>query len=180
MELPSGLNESKKDKQKKIIIWIIWLICEFVLVSGVVLVADYVFHNPLCNFMFKCGCTWNWAGGWDQCNIHSTDPDVAKCPWCSAPSSVNWITQWGVVGTMIFTYYVVAYLPMIICYLKRRKQEKKDFVINEPVGKKTSPALTALNVALRIVMPMVTFFVFGIFVGFMFYITSDYPTFIIE
>ena len=27
----------------------------------------WVFHNRLCNFFFRCGCTWNWAGSWDRC-----------------------------------------------------------------------------------------------------------------
>jgi hypothetical protein len=27
----------------------------------------WIFHNRLCNFFFRCGCTWNWAGSWDRC-----------------------------------------------------------------------------------------------------------------
>lgn len=30
-----------------------------------------VFHNPYCNFLFRCGCTWNWSGGWEKCNFHN-------------------------------------------------------------------------------------------------------------
>lgn len=30
---------------------------------------QYVIHNPTCNFLFKCGCTWHWKGGWKGCNI---------------------------------------------------------------------------------------------------------------
>jgi len=26
----------------------------------------WIFHNVLCNFLFRCGCTWNWAGSWDR------------------------------------------------------------------------------------------------------------------
>jgi hypothetical protein len=26
----------------------------------------WIFHNRLCNFFFRCGCTWNWAGSWDR------------------------------------------------------------------------------------------------------------------
>ena len=26
----------------------------------------WIFHNRLCNFLFRCGCTWNWAGSWDR------------------------------------------------------------------------------------------------------------------
>lgn len=72
-----------------------WSIVEFPIVVAVVFVWEYVFHNPLCSkyeqsslvthskkyadLLFKCGCTWNWAGGWDDCNVHNvTGP---RCPW---------------------------------------------------------------------------------------------------
>lgn len=72
-----------------------WSIIEFLIVVAVVFVWEYVFHNPLCStyeqpsrvthsqdsadLLFKCGCTWNWAGGWDDCNVHNvTGP---RCPW---------------------------------------------------------------------------------------------------
>jgi hypothetical protein len=32
---------------------------------------QYIIHNPTCNFLFKCGCTWQWEGGWKNCNIWS-------------------------------------------------------------------------------------------------------------
>ena len=65
----------------------------------------WVFHNKLCNFFFRCGCTWNWAGSWDRCaeffrifpfvehsrhhflrrcNVHNARGP--RCPWCAAPS----------------------------------------------------------------------------------------------
>jgi hypothetical protein len=65
----------------------------------------WVFHNKLCNFFFRCGCTWNWAGSWDRCAIyfHMLSPFAhscthlsprcnvhnargPRCPWCAAPS----------------------------------------------------------------------------------------------
>jgi hypothetical protein len=26
-----------------------------------------------CDFIFRCGCTWAWAGGVSKCNIHNPD-----------------------------------------------------------------------------------------------------------
>jgi hypothetical protein len=54
--------------------------------------VEYVFHNPYCNLLFRCGCTWNWSGGWEKCNFHNlTGP---KCPWCSAPWPLYHFTDW--------------------------------------------------------------------------------------
>ena len=39
------------------------------------------FMAPLCGFMFKCGCVWNWAGADSLCNIHHALPP--HCPWCA-------------------------------------------------------------------------------------------------
>ncbi len=36
---------------------------------------------PFCNVLFRCGCTWSWAGGTRHCNIHRRN--VPHCPWCS-------------------------------------------------------------------------------------------------
>ena len=66
---------------------------------------SWIFHNKLCNFLFRCGCTWNWAGSWDRyvnafsislrsssirnssscsCNVHNARGP--RCPWCATPS----------------------------------------------------------------------------------------------
>ncbi|RMF64116.1 MAG: hypothetical protein D6743_09750 [Calditrichaeota bacterium] len=39
-----------------------------------------VFLLPFCGFMYKCGCTYLWAGSAETCNIHLSG--VAHCPWC--------------------------------------------------------------------------------------------------
>ena len=42
---------------------------------------DWVWHNPYCAVLFRCGCTFPWAGGWAKCNVHHADGP--KCPWCN-------------------------------------------------------------------------------------------------
>ena len=44
-----------------------------------------LFHDKVCGFVAKCGCTWPWAGGWRRCNVHNhTGP---RCPWCVASAA---------------------------------------------------------------------------------------------
>ncbi len=79
-----------------------------VLRSLVVLLAlwvfDYCFHNPFCNAMYRCGCTWNWAGGWDKCNVHN--PTGPRCPWCAAKPTVVWLVLDKTVITIAFLVYI--------------------------------------------------------------------------
>ena len=43
-----------------------WLLLavELVIVVGIFLLFAKVFHNKSCGTVFRCGCTWDWAGGW--------------------------------------------------------------------------------------------------------------------
>jgi len=45
-----------------------------------VTLAAATFH-PLCDLVFRCGCTWFFAGAADHCNIH--DPAPPNCPPCN-------------------------------------------------------------------------------------------------
>ncbi|CAL1172065.1 unnamed protein product [Cladocopium goreaui] len=50
-----------------------------------------VVHNKFCNWLFRCGCTWEWAGGWNKCNVRNAFGP--KCPWCVARLSISWTTD---------------------------------------------------------------------------------------
>lgn len=45
-----------------------------------------VFLLPFCDLMYKCGCTYLWAGGVDLCNVYV--PGVPHCPWCEARNPI--------------------------------------------------------------------------------------------
>jgi hypothetical protein len=62
-----------------------------------------IIHNKFCNFLFKCGCTWNWDGGWKDCNVHNAEGP--RCPWCCARSNVSWTTDYMLTAFMIITYF---------------------------------------------------------------------------
>lgn len=68
---------------------LMWTFGEVVVASNFCFFFNNVIHNPYCNFLFRCGCTWNWEGGWDDCNYHKHG--VPKCPWCLAKATA-WTT----------------------------------------------------------------------------------------
>ena len=42
-----------------------------------------VLLTPLCGFLFRCGCTWPWAGFDSACNIREPSAPY-HCPWCAS------------------------------------------------------------------------------------------------
>ena len=64
---------------------------------------ERIIHNPFCNWLFKCGCTWNWDGGWNRCNVFNT-VGAPKCPWCTAASNVSWTTDHFLFALMTLTF----------------------------------------------------------------------------
>lgn len=47
-------------------------------------VLDAFFRPMACNAIFRCGCSWGWAGGGSTCNVHDSIPPAQRCPWCMA------------------------------------------------------------------------------------------------
>ena len=45
------------------------------------MVSASVLMPPVCNLVFKCGCSWLWTTAAAHCNIHNAAPP--HCPWCS-------------------------------------------------------------------------------------------------
>lgn len=92
--------------------------------------VDTLFENKYCDFMFHCGCTWNWAGGWNQCNVYNNSlPDRLKCPFCNAKGSV-------VILTLFYLWTIVLY--WIIFAIQKRYwapreilDQKKQLLIRE-------------------------------------------------
>lgn len=80
---------------------------EFILASGICYGFERVIHNKYCDFLFKCGCTWSWAGGWSDCNF--LKEGVPKCPWCMSRTYVAWTTDILPFITMLLTYIFTLY-----------------------------------------------------------------------
>ena len=72
---------------------------EVALAAGFLCAFDIVFHNRYCGLLFQCGCTWIWAGGADNCNVHGKTGAALRCvalrciAWhvaaCRPPSSIK-------------------------------------------------------------------------------------------
>ena len=107
---------------------------------------QYIIHNPTCNFLFKCGCTWTWAGGWNHCNIwNSSGP---KCPWCMSRAYISWTTDYLVFVIMLITF--------LFCLYRRKR----------------------IHYSIRLLSPIIMYFVSSIIVGLAFKIATNYPYFI--
>ena len=75
---------------------------EVALMGAFVYGFDWLMHDKFCNFLYQCGCTYIFAGGWDDCNVHNASGP--KCPWCMASASVAWTTVYLGQAVMFLTY----------------------------------------------------------------------------
>lgn len=71
---------------------------EVLLTAGLCWGWVQLFVLPYCGLLFRCGCTWPWAGGVAHCNIY--DAGAPDCPWCMAPGWAAWIPFQGIIGVM--------------------------------------------------------------------------------
>jgi hypothetical protein len=53
----------------------------FLLLAAIAIVSASILMPPVCDLLFKCGCSWLWTTAAAQCNIHNAAPP--HCPWCS-------------------------------------------------------------------------------------------------
>jgi hypothetical protein len=53
----------------------------FLLLAAVAACSASLLMPPVCDLLFKCGCSWLWTTAAAHCNIHNSAPP--HCPWCS-------------------------------------------------------------------------------------------------
>ncbi|KAK3272563.1 hypothetical protein CYMTET_19153 [Cymbomonas tetramitiformis] len=116
----------------------------------------WVFHNPYCGLLFRCGCTWNWAGGWDGCNVHN--PTGPHCPWCAAKKRVAWTVDNNTVAVLM----LAAYFGLVFKQL--------DNVAPSMASKRLKGALIAFGV----------FLLHGFIAALVFKVATGYPHFIVK
>jgi len=118
--------------------------------------ADWVFHNPYCGLLFRCRCTWPWAGGWDGCNVHH--PSGPKCPWCNVRNlSRLWWLAPEISAQFTRCLMGLAYLA-VWCYQGRHS--------------------TATKRGLRAAAAAGTFIAWGFVMALIFFVFTDYPCFL--
>eukprot|EP01084_Bolivina_argentea_P184573 318335_1 len=101
-------------------LWICRLF-ELIIVAVLICIFSYYFHNPLCGFIFQCGCTFGATSyeGWIHCNIHNVSGP--KCPWCHAKKSVVWLIDTRSVDLLMF----ISYLTVAYYQWKKTDQQRK-------------------------------------------------------
>ena len=86
--------------------------------AGAVTVASWgfneIFHNPWCGALFRCGCTWSWAGGWTKCNVHNPAPNSPRCPWCLSARDTP-ATTWSTSSAFVVVLMVLGWMLAVAC-----------------------------------------------------------------
>merc|ERR1711934_57455 len=83
--------------------WAIWAALAGSWAVILAAVVERILHNPMCDFLFRCGCVVNWKGGWNNCNIHN--PEGPHCPFCESAGWYAWITWLPATVLMAFTIW---------------------------------------------------------------------------
>jgi hypothetical protein len=115
---------------------------------------ERVVHNKYCDFLFKCGCTWNWDGGWTDCNFHNEE-GLPKCPWCIAREEFVWTTD-------LLPFLLMLLMFVVLLYQRRSMfGGKMDYMF------------------IRLFACSMTYFTSAMLVGFFFKLgNSNYPHFV--
>ena len=78
------------------------------LLAAVAIVSASVLMTPVCNLLFKCGCSWLWTTAAAHCNVHNAAPP--HCPWCSQGALGYYLPYAGfivgqfVAGTLVLRF----------------------------------------------------------------------------
>ena len=80
----------------------------FLLLAAVAIVSASVLMPPVCNLLFKCGCSWLWTTAAAHCNVHNAAPP--HCPWCSHGAAGYYLPYAGFIvgqflaGALVFRF----------------------------------------------------------------------------
>jgi hypothetical protein len=131
-------------------------------------VLNYALHNPYCGALFRCHCTWPWAGGSSRCNIHhSSGP---RCPWCNVRNTGLAKLAFAITDT--FTVSM-----MILSYCLVMAWQGRPWRVDRAQGG-YAKAIPGRHRAIRSLAPVLTFIILGFAMGLAFYMGTDYPCFL--
>lgn len=153
-------------------------------------IFSQIFILPFCNFLFLCGCTWSWDGGIEKCNINF--PEGPHCPWCAAPSWINWIPQWGGTLVMLFTGLIVRkfWINRKSRWIDKQKKGNGDSHKSTEEGNESEGESERMKQQhdrkcdliarwfVMILSSILVFYLFGIIHGWIFKETMGYPYFL--
>jgi len=78
--------------------------CTCRVLGGSAFAVTSLTYHAICNLVFRCGCSWLFAGGTDTCNIHVAGPP--DCPVCTNVAAgiaftVALLAAWGTVVGLV-------------------------------------------------------------------------------
>jgi hypothetical protein len=136
-----------------------YLAGELIMVAGACEGFQLFFHNQFCGWLFRCGCVWQWQGGWKDCNVHNS-AGRPKCPWCIARTYTSWTTDSLILALMVVAYAGANQFP---CYPPQ-----------------SAPWCRCRAAAWRLCFPIAVFFAAGFVVALVFsWASPDYPYFLV-
>lgn len=87
------------------------------LLTALAVVSASVSMPPVCDLLFKCGCSWLWTTAAAHCNVHNTAPP--HCPWCSHGASGYYLPYAGFIlgqimaGVFVFRFTGQMWLALL-------------------------------------------------------------------
>eukprot|EP01080_Neovahlkampfia_damariscottae_P002904 gene2904-4747_t len=138
---------------------------------------SYLFLLPYCGLLFRCGCTFLWLGGINNCNIY--DPHAEhKCPWCVAPKSTAWLVNWGTpIVSTLGSYFFCLILTMVVFLRKRGTLYLIRISLNYNKYTKIF-GWTFFYICNGIIFSIISFFFYGLILGLTFKFATGYPYFL--
>lgn len=134
---------------------------ELLVAGGGCWLFNYCFHNPYCGVLFRCHCTWPWAGGAQRCNVHHLSGP--KCPWCNVRNTALAALAWAISDNFTVCMMVLSYVAVMLL----QRQRTRHWL---PTSKR--------QLAMRVSTAMATFLALGFAMGLVFYAGTDYPCFL--
>lgn len=130
----------------------------------------WAFQIPYCGALFQCGCTFPWAGGATNCNIH--DYHTPNCPWCMA---LGW--KGDTVYPIVFWAVMVgAYLTASLVVLIRKRPAPSDATPLLPEHSCRAKAKTSCSrISISTLVAVAAFLLYGFISALAFAKETGYP-----
>ena len=134
---------------------------------------EHMMHNKACGFAFRCGCTWDWAGGWKRCNVHVVG--APHCPWCEATGWRKVMVSHSFILTLMVVAWAVARGAAWTLQRRRRAAVTELYASPTPAGRCNVVRGATLGCIITLMMPLVAFAAHTVFVSAAFIAYSGYP-----
>jgi hypothetical protein len=133
---------------------------------------DWALHNPYCGLLFRCRCTFPWAGGAAACNIHHAEGP--RCPWCNVLHTQLWWLAFAITDRFTVLCMLLAYVAVWARQAARRAPGGAPALARWLRSRAPTPG----EALLRAAAAALTFLGLGFGLGLAFFLGTDYPCFL--